>query len=173
MKLIAGLISLLILASCSKSTHAPSYGQPTPQQALLISAPWVLKKSDTAHYDAGNNLIDHTTYSPSGCGDAHHYSFHMNYFFVEYTACALPHFDSTNNQGWTWGLTRDEKTINWHFEGGSPRSPSWQDAYDSIITLTKDSLVVSQRLSKGQFMFYPHGNVTASTPEVITDVYTH
>jgi hypothetical protein len=91
-----------------------------------------------------------------------------------YSGCTQPPFDATPSKtgdGWTWSSARG--ALHWSYIGGSPRSPAFTYGEDSIVTLTKDSLVLSVKTGIYGDQHFPNGNVYAIPPTRVTDVYIH
>lgn len=170
----SAVVLLFFLAGCSK--HQAALPPLSPTDSLLIGSPWALQKSDTITYDASNNnIVSHTVYIPAGCSDQLHYVFYRDQVFQLYKGCTQPSFDPTppkSGDKWSWYSGRG--TLSWLFTGGSPRSPYIVGGGDTILLLTKDSLVLSMRTgSTTGSQVYPHGFLTNTPPTQVTDVYTH
>lgn len=159
---------LIAFVSCSKQHNDTPL---TPTEALLIGSPWVLQRSDTIHYNSANIVTSRQTYIPSGCSSQPHYVFYTGGAIQMYVGCTQPSFDPSASHDFSWhsGVTY----ISWDLSG-SPRGGPISSGSDSIITLTKDTLVLGARIDSGANKYQLNGMVwQADHPRFIEDWFTH
>jgi len=160
--LLPVLAIIACIAGCSKHHDRPL----TPDEILLTSGTWKLQRSDSTHMSYSDSVLGHTSFIPLDCSDQPHYIFKPDYTITAYNQCEQP---AKTASGWKWGLGKYlSMSIDIPFQRGSmpPELPS-----DSVLLLTKDSLVVSWEI----YLYYETplwtGGVTGHIR--IIDRYTH
>ena len=128
---------LLISLSCTKHQSAPL----SPRELLLTSSPWLLQRADSTFLsDDWRTITSTSSFTPSNCSLQPHYIFKTDHTVKGYLQCDPPD-DLTGS--WTWDLDSVRLSLStpipFHRGSTPPVLPS-----DTVITLTKDSLVIHQ-----------------------------
>ncbi len=137
MKLIAPLVLLFVVIcnSCSKKPDSL-----TGMERLLVLKPWKLQSSDTIRYDSAYHITGHPSANLSDCRNELYYYFYGDHTFSAYLGCSPPQNPQSSD---TWDLSNDFLDL---YADSSPRSGPIYIGVDSVELLTKDSLILSQRV---------------------------
>lgn len=168
------LVGLVLVTACTKHDDAPTYPL-NHTDSLLIGTPWALQKSDTVYLDAAGNVIGQQTFIPPNCSSQLHLAFYKQKDWQIFTQCSQPAFTpkalGDHESGWSWNSTGGH--LFFRFQSGDPRAVSYLSGNDSIITLTKDSLVLYLDTRQQAPFSYSTNVVLSGRQLLITDTFTH
>lgn len=145
---------------CSKSHNL------SPTVALLNAGPWKLQSSDTLHYDATYQITGLTT-AVVNCTNRLNYVFYVDGRIQFYLGCTQPAPQPTSS--WSWNIAGKNANFLVLTETMGPRSGPAAMIYDSIATLTKDSLVLYLAVHPSD----PYSGVYTQYPLLIKSWFTH
>lgn len=151
------------VAMCSKSSNL------SPTVALLSAGPWKLQSSDTTQYDSAYHIIGQST-AIVNCTNRLNYVFYTDgsRSMQIYLGCGQPASQPTPT--WSWYIGgKNSNILDLSAAVMGPRSGPTAQMSDSIITLTKDSLVLYQSVSPGD----PYSGVSTRYPLLIKSWFTH
>jgi hypothetical protein len=155
------LLVILFVSGCSKNNKISLQGA----AALLVGKAWKLQRTDTIYYDTAYQQTGEQTIVIVDCRNRPNWIFYPDMSMQFYTGCDQP--APAVERGWSWSIDLEKfvvKTLS-----GDPRSGPINILSDSIVTLTKDSLVLASWAHPG-FLYTP---VITDRPLLIHDWYIH
>jgi hypothetical protein len=149
------------IISCSKSRNL------SPAVALLSSGTWKLQSSDTIRYDSAYHIIGLST-AVVNCSNRLNYVFYSDGEIQFYMGCNQPPLQPL--AGWSWSFYgKTSNFLNLTAETDGPRSGPTAVINDSIVTLTKDSLVLYRQVLPSDM----YSNIITYYPLLIKSWFTH